>query len=79
MEDRLFRLRCLVVFLIMFIKVVLNQYPVLYDYSLLVFIVTCCYRRVLIKHIEGYIAIIFIIAYTSLMTFYMWLTWLQSF
>lgn len=78
-EDRHFRLRCLASFLVMFMKIVFNQYPVLYDYNLLLFIVVCMNRRVVAKYAEGSILLMFMMGYSVSMTFYMWVLWLKSF
>ena len=78
-EDRHFRLRCLASFLVMFMKVVFNQYPVLYDYNLLLFIVAGMNRRAVAKYAEGAIVLMFMMGYSVSMTFYMWVQWLRSF
>ena len=78
-ESREFRLKVNMAYLIMFLKVVFNQYPLLFDYNQLLFLLVCCNMRLASKYIEGQIAIMFILGYSGCMTFYMWSAWLQSF
>ena len=78
-ERRLFRLKVTMAYLIMFLKVVFNQYPLLFDYNQLLFLLVCCNMRLARKYIEGQIALLFILGYSGSMTFYMWSSWMQSF
>lgn len=71
-QDRQFRLRCLATFLVMFMKIIFNQYPLLYDHSLLLFIVFCMNLRVVNKYSEGVWLLNWIIGYSIIMTFAMW-------
>ena len=75
-ERRLFRLKVTMAYLIMFLKVVFNQYPLMFDYNLLLFMLVCCNLRLVSKHVEGQIALLFILGYSASMTFYMWSSWM---
>lgn len=78
-DRRMFRLRCVIVFLITFMKIVFNQYPLLTDLANLQFLLVCLCWRLVSKHLEGSLLIGFLFSFSCLNTVFMWITWLDRF
>jgi hypothetical protein len=78
-ERRMFRLKCITLFLVAFIKVVFNQYPLLLDIQVIQFLLICCNLRFANKYIEGHLLIAYVIIFSALNTLFMWITWLDRF
>ena len=78
-ERRMFRFRCNTLFLLGFIKVVFNQYPLLLDIQVMQFLLVCCNMRFALKYIEGHLALAYLLIFSVLNTLFMWITWLDRY
>lgn len=78
-EKRMFRAKCLAVFLCTFIKVLLNQYPLLTDLQFIVFTLACCNMRCALKHIEGRLLITYALVFSIINSMILFNTWLDRF
>ena len=77
-ESRLFRLKCVTAFLVVFMKTVFSQYPTVMDLHIVGFSLVCMNLRFM-KYLEAKILTLFILGITGVNTVFMWLTWLDRF
>lgn len=78
-EKRLFRFRCVIAFLILFMKVIFNQYPLIMDLHILLFALACVNQRFTAKYLEAPLFISWFILYTGCLSLIMWITWMHRF
>lgn len=78
-ERRMFRLRLNAMFMMAFIKIVFNQYPLLLDIQVIQFLLICCNMRFANKYLEGHLLMAYVIIFSALNTIFMWITWLDRF
>ena len=78
-ESRVFRLKCVSIFLLTFVKVVFNQYPLLLDLQILIFVLFTCNIRFVNSYVEGHLPTSFLLIFAALNTLFMWITWLDRF
>lgn len=78
-ERRVFRIKCICVFLVVFCKVFFNQYPLLIDLQMIVFTLVCCNMRTAIKKIEGRLVLTFVLIFAIICSMILFNTWLDRF
>lgn len=60
-------------------KLQFNPYPVLPDLHLFLFFLLSIHQRLSLKHIESQVILVFIILFSGVNTFLMWVMWLDRF
>ena len=78
-EKRVFRMKCISIFMLTFMKIVFNQYPLLIDLQIVIFVMVCCNIRYVNKYVEGHLPTSFLLIFAALNTLFMWITWLDRF
>ena len=73
------RRKCKILFLLSFVKVVLNQYPLLLDLSIIQFTFLVLNYRFVLSKVKGLIIIVHFLFFSILSTIFMWCTWLARF
>lgn len=76
---RILRLKLIACFFNIYLKIALSPYPVLPDTHILLFCIFVLNYRFVVKHFYFLLVQLFVLGAVGLMTFFMWLLWLNRF